>query len=335
MTRTIISILLFGLVLLVTGCREEPNVSQPEQVIDRAALIRFNQEKAANERSYIDSIAASRRIDGLPFYNELTTGLRIWSEQPLTNVDQPVQLGDTVTWTGEMMLTDSTVLLRWPEGEPFQFIWKKSQWPAGFHELAQNLQSGQEVECIIPSHMGWGLSGWPPLIPQDAVLWLRVKQTWEVPPVETSAQSGGRLAWNSMLDELEQGHWPGDENWIEYKRLAASPCMAWYDAQDLASFESVPQRLHIDLKTLHLKEAGGELLDMGVTSWDFAPDASGQLLPVLADLQRLYPVQKKWACWCPVDIVFDEASSDALGLASNGVVGFQWELSDAELVNAQ
>ena len=35
--------------------------------------------------------------------------------------------------------------------------------------------------------------------------------------------------------------------------------------------------------------------DLGASSWDFDPSDGGQLLPALADLQRLYPLKRKWA----------------------------------------
>lgn len=318
---------------LGVGCERSHDSPPVPKAVDRASLIAFNQQKAAQERSLIDSIAAVRRIDALPFYQELKTGLRIWSSQPLERERSTLQTGDTVSWTGTMMLLDSTVLMNWSDANPFQFYWNRSDWPAGFHELARHLQSGQQAECIVPSHMGWGLSGWPPLIPQDAVLWLNIKQTSPNAPFD-AAPSISRSTWNGVLDALEGGAWPGDANWIVEKNLAASPCMAWYDSSDSMHFETVPDRIHIDLRTLHMTEVDKEVVDLGLTSWDYPSDASGQLLPVLADLHRLYPLPRKWACWCPVDVVFDRAASDALGLMPNGVVGFQWELSASDSLSA-
>jgi hypothetical protein len=134
-----------------------------------------------------------------------------------------------------------------------------------------------------------------------------------------------RAIWNALLDGMERGEWPGDAGWIESPQLAASPCMAWYEASEGFAFESKPDRVRIELRTFRLTNQEGLLNDLGASSWDFDVQDDGQLFPVLADLQRLYPMKRKWACWCPVDAVLDETGREALGVSASDVLGFQWE----------
>ena len=178
----------------------------------------------------------------------------------------------------------------------------------------------------MPSYLAWGLTGYPPLVPQEAVLLLNIEQrlpnSSEAAAINTRET---RAIWNALLDGMERGEWPGDADWIEAPQLAASPCMAWYEGSEGFAFESKPDRVRIELRTFRLSNKDGLLDDLGASSWDFDVQDDGQLFPVLADLQRLYPLKRKWACWCPADAVLDEPGREALGVSTSDVLGFQWE----------
>lgn len=311
------------------GCNFSGEVRQANRTVDRESLLVFNQEKAGLERAFIDSLVAVRHDASLPHYLETSTGLRMWTERPPLNSGASLEAGDTVQWVGQLMLTDSTLLLEWPADAPFQFLWHRSEWPAGFHEVAGLLGRGDSAQSLIPSHLGWGLTGMPPLIPQDAVLWLHIEQRTGPEAAED------RSAWNTVLDRMEAGDFPKSD-WIEAKSLAASPCLAWYEARPGFAFSQPPEFVHIDLRTLKIRGDRGEIQDLGETSWEFNFSDGGQLLPVLTELHRLYPLPRKWACWCPVDLAFAPEMRDAAGFDAEDVVGFQWELQALPTpVNAQ
>ena len=300
-------------------------------MVTREDLLAFNQEKAEQERMFIDSLMASMHSSAMPYYVETLTGLRIWSSEPLQSLEGRLQPGDTVEWAGKLMLTDSTILASWSNEEPLQFAWNRSDWPAGFHELATILTDDQRATCIMPSHLGWGLTGFPPLVPQDAVLLLKTEQRLPNSSQPTANHTPLVSAvWNALLDGMERGEWPGDSDWIEAPQLAASPCIAWYEEGEGFLFESKPARVSIELRTFRLLDKDGLLDDLGASSWDFDVQDDGQLFPVLADLQRLYPLKRKWACWCPADAVLGELGREALGVSDLDVLGFQWEFQAVE-----
>ena len=326
--------LLIGCAALMAcaGCGHERTPEPLKEVVTREDLLAFNQEKAERERLFIDSLVASIHSSVMPHYAETATGLRVWSSDRFEQPGTPLALGDTVQWVGELMLTDSTVLSTWTEEEPLRFLWNRSDWPAGFHELAALLADGQRAACLVPSHMAWGLTGYPPLVPQEAVLLLNIRQQ-----MPGSGQVGlevcytYRHVWNALLDGMEEGVWPGDADWIQSPGLAASPCMAWYETDDGFEFDEPAEHVSVEMRTFRLTIDMDVPEDLGASSWDFDPSDGGQLLPVLADLQRLYPLKRKWACWCPADVVIDEPGMRALGVTKSDVLGFQWEFQAVDV----
>ena len=317
---------------VLTRCGTEPPVSSERNMVTREDLLAFNQEKAEKERMFIDSLVASMHSSVMPHYAETATGLRVRSSDRFEQLGAPLVRGDTVQWIGELMLTDSTVLSTWTEEEPLRFLWNRSDWPAGFHELAALLADGQRAASLVPSHMAWGLTGYPPLVPQEAVLLLNIRQQRP-----GSGQDGlevcytYRHVWNALLDGMEEGVWPGDADWIQSPGLAASPCMAWYETDDGFEFDEPAKHVSVEMRTFRLTITTDVPENLGASSWDFDPSDGGQLLPVLADLQRLYPLKRKWACWCPADVVMDEPGMRALGVTKSDVLGFQWEFQAVEV----
>lgn len=326
MTRMRLLFFWWASLLILTRCGTEAPVRHELNVVTREDLLAFNQEKAEQERMFIDSLVASMHNSAMPHYVETATGLRVWSSGPFQPLERRIQPGDTVKWVGELMLTDSTNLASWSNEDPLQFAWNRSDWPAGFHELTTILTGEQRATCIMPSHLGWGLTGYPPLVPQDAVLLLKIEQrlpSSSQPTVNNTPV--GSAVWNALLDGMERGEWPGDADWIGAPQLAASPCMAWYEGNEGFLFEAKPDRVSIELRTFRLSDKDGLLDDLGASTWDFDVQDDGQLFPVLADLQRLYPLKRKWACWCPADAVLDESGRESIGVSASDVLGFQWE----------
>ena len=124
---------------LFVRCGTDRPVEHGQKMVTREDLLVFNQEKAKQERMFIDSLVASKHGPKMPHYVETATGLRVWSTKPFQNITVRLQPGDTVEWIGKLMLTDSTVLFSWTQEEPLRFLWNRSDWPAGFHELSATL----------------------------------------------------------------------------------------------------------------------------------------------------------------------------------------------------
>lgn len=336
MTSKLLQVLFWCFALaLVTGCVNENPVGSKRNAVTSEDLLAFNQAKAVRERLFIDSLVASMHSSVMPHYEETATGLRAWSSEPFKSDGVHFQPGDTVQWCGELMLTDSTALYTWTDEEPLRFLWNQSDWPAGFHELASLLAHEQLATCIVPSHLAWGLTGYPPLVPQEAVLLLTVRQQLSFSmQVEAEPNRVRRVLWNALLDGMEQGIMPGDSDWIRSPRLAASPCMAWYEGEDGFAFGQKPKHVSLDLRTFRLTSKDDRPEDLGASSWDFDPRNDGQLLPILGDLQRLYPLKRKWACWCPADVVLDRQGREALEVTEADVLGFQWEFEAMDVLTS-
>ena len=47
--------------------------------------------------------------------------------------------------------------------------------PSGFHELIGNAQIGDSLRAMIPPIRAWGMSGLPPDIPQEAVIFVQLR----------------------------------------------------------------------------------------------------------------------------------------------------------------
>ncbi len=315
----------------MTNCSAENPAKSNLDGVTPADLIDFNQKKVRRQHVFIDSLVASMHSPDFPYYVETTTGLRVWSSEAFL-ARSPLNPGDIVQWVGELMLMDSSLVHAWTEEESLRFRWNQSDWPAGFHELATLLASEQQAMCIIPSHIAWGLTGFPPLIPQEAVLLLNVRQQLpQLRPTESSGDDEKRSTWNFLLDGMEQGRLPGDSNWIVSPVFAASPCMAWYEEEVGFTFDDKPKHVSLELRTFRLNSEVTQPEDLGVSSWDFRVSDDGQLLPVLADLRRLYPLKRKWSCWCPADAVLDIQGMQALGVTESDVLGFQWEFQSVDV----
>ncbi len=310
------------------GCQGIDEPSGPAR-ISQDELIEFNRNKLAAEKVLMDSLAVEWSVVRSEMQDSITpSGLYVWSDASVDEASAKLQVGDTVSWTGEMRLIDSTLIVEWTVEAPFQFIWNRSDWPRGFHEFADVLSKSGKGECLIPSHLGWGLTGWPPLIPQEAVLWLNVRQNTPDQEAISLAPYSGRLQWNEMLDAFELGQWPGGSDWMDSRQLAGSSCLAWYDSSD--SFDAIPSAFHIELRTVKWRGNDRAPLDLGLTQWEFNRGDEGQLLPVIQELVQRYPKQKRWECWCPVDLAFGQEGIPEAGIKPSEVVGFKWTLSEVE-----
>jgi len=310
----------------IQGCDGNKGNENSMRIVSQEALIEFNRKKLEGQTRLLDSIAQSWDA-GFERPNQISpTGLRVWADETGTS-EACLLEGDTIEWIGVLSLLDSTVLYQWSPENPLRFYWNRSDWPVGFHELAALLCDEGGGLALIPSHQGWGLSGWPPLIPQDAVLVLDVEQT--VRHVDRSlvgdlSPNPLRERWNRLLDDFESGDWFGIPGWIDRPQLAASPCLAWYDPD--ARFDEEPNQVAVSMRTWHLASDAQDCTEMGLSTWEFSVHDEGQLLPVIAHLHELYPAYRRWECWCPVDLAFNQRGVPEADVDPEDVMGFQWEL---------
>jgi FKBP-type peptidyl-prolyl cis-trans isomerase len=80
-----------------------------------------------------------------------------------------------VSWAADVSLTDGSVRMSATATKPLMMAIGLTDLPASFHDLAAMTIPGDSVEAWIPAAEAWGLSGKPPVIPQDAVIHLRFK----------------------------------------------------------------------------------------------------------------------------------------------------------------
>lgn len=314
--------------LLFAGCKEKGSEEAPRKPMSKQELIEFNRLRVSKENEFLTEISRSWKLDGLPHYFESNTGLRIWSKEPVDSLKSCVEEGAEVCWVGKLMLMDSTILMDWTLEDPLCFQWNRSDWPAGFHELAQYICTGDEIRCLIPTYLGWGLTGWSPIVPPESILMLDIEPIGlDVRFQQTSEQKS--MSWNTLLDLFEKEEWRGFSNgsWIRNPQLAASPCLAWYESNEL--FSDLPDLYAIELRTFRLDAHSRFPVDLGLTKWEFQAEDQGQLVPVLNELVMQYPKAQKWECWCPANRVYGSEGLPAVGLSPNDVVGFQFTLNKA------
>jgi len=132
----------------------------------------FQKQQVEAQSRWIDSVA--NRWGWQDFYRS-ETGL-LWRRVEGIGTDSIVCAeGEWVVWDMEARLADSTVFMRWEGDQPLRFRRLRDEVPRGFHALAGWAQPGDSIEALIPSHEGWGLTGWPGKVPQDAVVFLRLR----------------------------------------------------------------------------------------------------------------------------------------------------------------
>jgi hypothetical protein len=306
----------------------QPDTTRPVSAND---LIQLNQRKTELEAMLIDSVAQG--WPGQLRFTRNSSGIRLLRGTE-SSTERFITKGDTISWVGRAMLLDSTVLFDWGVDQPFSMIFEASNWPIGFHEVAAELTKTNSLMALIPSHLGWGLSGWPPLIPQDAVLWLDV-DFFEWNPLVKEKQIGAHVdSWSEFLDAFESGDWPRDNGWIEYRELLPGPCIFWSDSNSKSDPGFINgEEIEITMRTFKSTIDQDSIVDFGWNKWSFQVGDDEQLLPILETMMRQYPQRKRWECHCPVDDAFGPMGVPSVGLDPDDVVGFQWEWSIVDVAH--
>ena len=319
--------LMLALICAVFCSCDSSNVPVPKRPVSMLDLIELNQRNAEKEALMIDSVSRSWGWQMQGGFLHQASGIQL-IQGPLLDDPRTIEKGDTLSWVGRVMLMDSTLLFDWTVDEPLSLVVDASNWPVGFHEMAKQMVATNALSALVPSHLAWGLSGWPPLVPQDAVLWMEI-EFFELHPVAAVAAVASLAGnWNDIIDAFESGLWPSDGSWIQHPELVPSPCISWNDstAIDETGFVNGAQ-VEISMRTFRSSVFLGNELDLGWNQWSFRVGDDQQVLPILEGMMRQSPSRTRWECHCPVSYAFGNEGVPSVGLAPNDVVGFQWEWS--------
>ena len=138
--------LLLGAVLALAGCGDDASSGDPAKVTYADAL-------------GVDLGAMNKSDSGL-YTQDLTVGTG--AEAVPGKVVQVHYSG----WLPDGSLFDSSI----PRGQPFSFNLGQGRVIEGWDEGVAGMRVGGKRKLVIPSDLGYGSGGSPPVIPGDAVL---------------------------------------------------------------------------------------------------------------------------------------------------------------------
>ena len=321
----VLCVLFLGLCLNSCDSTVPKNTSRAVSTLD---LLAFNEQNAKMQAMLLDSIATDRAWPAEEGYSKNGSGVHVLRREP-TDKLRLIEAGDTLYWTGRAMLLDSTVLFDWTIAKPFSLIVEASNWPDGFHEVGLEMNLADSLGALIPPHMGWGLSGLPPLVPQEAALWFELAFHDLRPALNShpSSKQKSGLNWNAWIDAFEAGDVKVDSDWLKSPYLVGGPCISWFDSSQSPSNAvfRVGTRVEIAMRTFRPDFEGQSSEDFGWNRWSFVAGDDDQVLPVIEQLMRQHPKRNRWECHCPVHYAFGPKGLPQLGLLPEDVVGFQWE----------
>jgi hypothetical protein len=288
-------------------------------------LIQFNQRKLVAQESLLDSLAARWGWPDASEYIVLGSGLRVVMLESASGIEVSQSKDDSVRWHVDVRLVDSTRVMGWQAQDPLVFHRKRSGWPSGFQELAEQLNIGDSADVLMPAHMAWGLTGWSPHVPQDAALLLHIRVlSDDLLFMSTEDQTN----WLQVISDFESGTFRPDSQWCAQPILLGSPCLAWGDlrTQDPAVGVSMGTSVSMRMRT-QVRRDQRIVDDLGWRSWQYEWGDEEQCLPVIEDLMTADLRFKRWECWCPAEKAFGSLGFPEAGIHTGDVVGFQWELS--------
>lgn len=321
----VLCVLFLGLCLNACDSTTPKKTSPTVSTLD---LLAFNEQNARMQAMLLDSIARAWAWPAQGSYSKTGSGVHVLRRR-LIDERRRIQAGDTLYWTGSAFLLDSTVLFDWTIAKPFSLIVEASNWPEGFHEVGLEMNAADSLSALIPPHMGWGLSGLPPLVPQEAAMWFELAfHDWRPALISHPApkQKSGP-GWNAWIDAFEAGHVKLDSDWLKSPYLVGGACISWFDSSQRSSAAAFHEgtRVEIAMRTFRPDFDGRPAEDFGWNRWSFEAGDDDQVLPVIEQLMRQHPKRNRWECHCPVNYAFGPDGLPQLGLLPEDVVGFQWE----------
>ena len=321
----VLCVLLCGIGLNSCDSTAPKDASRMVSTLD---LLEFNEQNAKIQAMLLDSMATEWGWSAEGSYSKNGSGVHVVRRE-LIGQRRRIHAGDTLYWTGRAMLLDSTVLFNWTAANPFSMAVEASNWPDGFHELGLEMNAADSMSALIPPHMGWGLSGLPPLVPQEAAIWFELA-FHDLRPVLISHPASRQKSdsdWNAWIDAFEKGHVKLDSDWLKSPYLVGGTCISWFDSSQSSSTAAFLQgtRVEIAMRTFRPGFDGQSSADFGWNRWSFQVGDDDQVLPVIEQLMRQHPKRDRWECHCRVSDAFGPDGLPQLGLLPEDVVGFQWE----------
>lgn len=292
-------------------------------------LIQFNLQKLEAQGELLDSLALQWGWVDSPGFQSLGSGLLIAmrghkAAAPVLSNPPIVFSNDSVYWRIEVRLVDSTLVLERGVENPLVFHRVRSGWPAGFQELSEYALRGDSLECLMPAHMAWGLTGSPPQVPQDAALLVRLRV---LGGIDERVSRADKSNWMHVISDFESGRFLPDSNWCSLPILLGSPCLAWGDAEGQGVMEGPVSGTTVSLRMrTQVLRSDDEIEDLGWRAWQFEWGNDGQCLPVIEELMSADLRLNRWECWCPAEKAFGSQGFPEAGIEIGDVVGFQWEL---------
>lgn len=317
--------------LFLWSCDARVSNGKPSSspVVSAEDLIQFNLQKLEAQGDLLDSLALQWGWVDSPGFHSLGSGLLLAPRghkaiDPFLSKTPLVFNGDSVYWQIEVRLVDSTLVMDWGVNNPLVFHRVRSGLPAGFQQLSEYVLIGDSVECLIPAHMAWGLTGSPPLVPQDAALLLRLRVLGGVDEQPSQANESN---WMHIISNFESGSFLPDSQWCNQPVLLGSPCLAWGDVKGQDAKEGPVSGTTVSLRMrTQVFRSDDDIEDLGWRAWQFEWGNEGQCLPVLEELMIADLRFNRWECWCPTEKAFGSHGFPEAGIHKGDVVGFQWEL---------
>lgn len=175
LSGTPLGLLVFLGLVSLTGCWESPNVpssaNRPKTEPTQTDLIAFHKKRVAE----LDSLMTSNASDW-PGHFKTGTGIHLeWLDrntQAARAADLPK--GTVLELHHQFSLLDGKVITSWHNGGPLAFELGATDLPSGFHEIIGSAFLGDSVRAFIPPSRAWGMTGLPPEIPQEAIIYVEM-----------------------------------------------------------------------------------------------------------------------------------------------------------------
>jgi FKBP-type peptidyl-prolyl cis-trans isomerase len=164
------SLLQIMLMLLFFSCSSGQEKSQQ---VDKAKmkeqLIRANKLFVSNQSDDIDDYVKRNHLQ----MDTTATGLRIKIEK--TGNGEMPNISNTVTVNYEVSLIDGTQCYSSDSLGALTFSMNHDDVPQGLRQAVSLMSAGDKALAILPSHLGYGLTGDANKIPSNAILIYRIE----------------------------------------------------------------------------------------------------------------------------------------------------------------
>src|ERR1051325_3771432 len=158
------------LMLFLFSCSSgQEKTEQPDRQKLKEQLIRANKLFVANQSDAIDDYVKRHQLK----MDTTATGLRIKIERKGNGVKPGINNNVTINYI--LSLIDGTPCYNSDSLGPLTFSMSHDDVPGGLREAVSMMSAGDSALAILPSHLGYGLTGDANKIPSNAILIYRIK----------------------------------------------------------------------------------------------------------------------------------------------------------------